>query len=56
VVNVEQHYDSCVIDVCLTDDGVNRTALCQAIETYVSECQQAGVAIPVWRTEDFCGK
>ncbi len=52
---VQSHFDSCVVDVCLTDDE-NRTPLCQAIEAYVTECQHTGTLVPVWRRPHFCGK
>ncbi len=44
-----------MIDVCLIDD-VKNVSLCQAIEAYVSECQDAGVAVPVWRRPHLCRK
>ncbi len=50
---VHSYFNSCVIDVCLTDD-VNKTSLCQAIEAYVYECQLTEVEIPVWRRPHFC--
>ncbi len=52
---VHSYFNSCVIDVCLTDD-VNKTSLCQAVEAYVYECQLAGVEVPVWRRPQFCRK
>ncbi len=52
---VEDYFNACVIDVCLSDD-VERTSLCQAIEAYAYHCQQAGVEVPVWRRQHFCRK
>ncbi len=52
---VDGYFSSCVIDVCLTDD-INRTALSQAIEAFVSECQKAGVVVPLWRRQICCRK
>ncbi|XP_075046976.1 IgGFc-binding protein-like [Mixophyes fleayi] len=45
-------YSSCISDLC-TGHGDLRI-LCQYIQSYVAECQAAGITIQPWRTEAFC--
>lgn len=52
VVNPSVYLSDCVYDLCLGNG--DRQALCQSIQSYVSACQDAGVAIKPWRSQSFC--
>lgn len=45
--------ESCVYDLCV--GGGYQPILCQALNTYASECQQNGIQLPSWRRQGFCG-
>ncbi|XP_041925418.1 zonadhesin, like [Alosa sapidissima] len=51
-VNPNSFYKDCMFDVCELD-GLH-SALCEAIEAYVNECQDRGVTIGSWRNSTFC--
>ncbi|XP_043953834.1 zonadhesin, like [Gambusia affinis] len=51
-VNPNNYFRDCVFDLCELDGA--RPILCEAIEAYVTECQDRGVAIGAWRNETFC--
>ncbi|XP_043936384.1 IgGFc-binding protein-like [Protopterus annectens] len=45
-------FDNCVFDAC--EYKGHSSLYCDAIATYASACQSAGVPIDKWRTESFC--
>lgn len=49
----ENFIQSCVYDLCI-DNGYQPT-LCQALEVYAGQCQQAGITVSNWRRRGFCG-
>ncbi|CAN9514343.1 unnamed protein product [Ophioblennius macclurei] len=51
-VNPAPFLADCVYDVCQFN-GL-RSALCDALQVYVSACQSKGIKIHDWRSEDFC--
>ncbi|KAJ3585357.1 hypothetical protein NHX12_014078, partial [Muraenolepis orangiensis] len=51
-VNPNGYFKDCVFDMC--EMGGDRPILCEAIETYVNECQDRGVAVGTWRNQTFC--
>ncbi|XP_063043702.1 zonadhesin, like [Engraulis encrasicolus] len=51
-VNPNSFFKDCMFDLCELD-GVH-SALCEAIEAYVNECQDRGVTIGPWRNATFC--
>ncbi|XP_014902117.1 zonadhesin, like [Poecilia latipinna] len=51
-VNPNNYFRDCVFDLCELDGA--RPILCEAIEAYVTECQDRGVTIGPWRNESFC--
>ncbi|XP_062394660.1 IgGFc-binding protein-like [Sardina pilchardus] len=51
-VNPEQYYEDCVYDMCMYKG--HSSALCNALSTYTSVCQDAKARINVWRTESLC--
>ncbi|XP_076156228.1 IgGFc-binding protein-like [Alosa pseudoharengus] len=51
-VNPNSYFKDCMFDVCELD-GLH-SALCEAIEAYVNECQDRGVTIGSWRNSTFC--
>ncbi|XP_059181102.1 alpha-tectorin-like [Centropristis striata] len=44
--------DSCVYDLCVGEGY--QPILCQALNSYASECQQNGIQLPSWRRQGFC--
>ncbi|NXY18621.1 FCGBP protein, partial [Atrichornis clamosus] len=52
VINPAPYLDDCLFDTCLYQG--HQDALCQAIGTYITECQSQGVAVRPWRTAAFC--
>uniref|UniRef100_A0A3Q3WZY4 VWFD domain-containing protein n=1 Tax=Mola mola TaxID=94237 RepID=A0A3Q3WZY4_MOLML len=44
--------ESCVFDLCVA--GGYQPILCEALNTYASQCQQNGIQLPSWRSEGFC--
>ncbi|KAL2079742.1 hypothetical protein ACEWY4_025486 [Coilia grayii] len=51
-VNPNSFFKDCMFDLCELD-GL-QSALCEAIEAYVNECQDRGVTIGPWRNTTFC--
>ncbi|XP_077357683.1 IgGFc-binding protein-like isoform X3 [Festucalex cinctus] len=51
-VNPINYFQDCVFDLCALDGA--KPVLCEAIESYVNECQDRGVEIGPWRNETFC--
>ncbi|XP_049338243.1 zonadhesin, like isoform X49 [Astyanax mexicanus] len=51
-VNPNNFFKNCVFDMCAL--GGPHSALCEAIEAYVNECQDRGVNIGPWRNTTFC--
>ncbi|XP_077400930.1 zonadhesin, like isoform X2 [Vanacampus margaritifer] len=51
-VNPNNYFQDCVFDLCALDGA--KPVLCEAIESYVNECQDRGVDIGPWRNETFC--
>ncbi|XP_052417115.1 zonadhesin, like isoform X9 [Carassius gibelio] len=51
-VNPNGFFQDCLFDVCELDGA--QSALCEAIESYVNECQDRGVTIGPWRNSTFC--
>uniref|UniRef100_A0A9J7YLD8 Zonadhesin, like n=1 Tax=Cyprinus carpio carpio TaxID=630221 RepID=A0A9J7YLD8_CYPCA len=51
-VNPNGFFQDCLFDVCELDGA--HPALCEAIESYVNECQDRGVTIGPWRNSTFC--
>ncbi|KAI4900182.1 hypothetical protein NFI96_023906, partial [Prochilodus magdalenae] len=51
-VNPNTFFKNCIFDLCAL--GGPDSALCEAIEAYVNECQDRGVSIGPWRNTTFC--
>ncbi|KAM3842689.1 LOW QUALITY PROTEIN: zonadhesin, like [Diretmus argenteus] len=51
-INPNNYFRDCLFDLCELDGA--KPILCEAIETYVNECQDRGVNIGPWRNETFC--
>uniref|UniRef100_A0A3B3ZMR6 VWFD domain-containing protein n=1 Tax=Periophthalmus magnuspinnatus TaxID=409849 RepID=A0A3B3ZMR6_9GOBI len=51
-VDPAPYLEDCVFDACQYNG--HHGSVCDAISTYVSACQSAGVAVLSWRTEAFC--
>ncbi|KAH0631338.1 hypothetical protein JD844_005627 [Phrynosoma platyrhinos] len=51
-VDPSVYFNNCVYDLCLNNG--DSPALCQSIQSYVSDCQGAGVSVQPWRTASFC--
>ncbi|KAL0970016.1 hypothetical protein UPYG_G00235980 [Umbra pygmaea] len=49
---LKKFFKDCVFDLCELDGA--KPILCEAIESYVNECQDRGVAIGAWRNSTFC--
>ncbi|XP_051901395.1 IgGFc-binding protein [Pristis pectinata] len=46
------YFEDCVFDTCQYKG--HQTALCQAVESYVAACQEAGLTVHPWRNATFC--
>ncbi|XP_059181103.1 alpha-tectorin-like [Centropristis striata] len=44
--------ESCVYDLCVGEGY--QPILCQALNSYASQCQQNGIQLPSWRRQGFC--
>ncbi|XP_072326165.1 alpha-tectorin-like [Scyliorhinus torazame] len=53
VLSPTTYSENCIFDLCALA-GMHET-LCQAIESYVAECQRRGVSIEDWRNATGCG-
>ncbi|KAK6323422.1 hypothetical protein J4Q44_G00057610 [Coregonus suidteri] len=51
-VNPNSVFKDCLFDLCELDGA--KPILCEAIESYVNECQDRGVTIGPWRNSTFC--
>ncbi|XP_072014974.1 zonadhesin-like [Amphiura filiformis] len=47
------YFDFCRSEACL--DYPNSDALCNVIENFLTECNDAEVAVDPWRSQSFCG-
>ncbi|NXP27814.1 FCGBP protein, partial [Scytalopus superciliaris] len=52
IIDPTLYSQSCIHDLCVT--GGDMGVLCQSIQSYVSKCQDAGIAVGTWRTPSFC--
>ncbi|XP_041848416.1 uncharacterized protein LOC121644508 [Melanotaenia boesemani] len=52
VLGAESYFRACMVGMCSShgDQGV----LCEAFQVYGGICQDAGVAVPVWRNSTLC--
>ncbi|XP_078061500.1 IgGFc-binding protein-like, partial [Mustelus asterias] len=51
-INPMAFFRDCVYDMCELDGA--RPQLCEAIETYITACQQHNITILPWRNQTFC--
>ncbi|XP_069505257.1 IgGFc-binding protein-like [Ambystoma mexicanum] len=51
-VNPASYVDDCGLDLCLEKEDKN--LLCYNIQSYVDDCQDAGIEISPWRNASFC--
>ncbi|XP_069042968.1 zonadhesin, like [Lepisosteus oculatus] len=51
-VNPNSFFRDCVFDVCELDGA--QTSLCEALESYVNECQDRNISVGPWRNSTFC--
>ncbi|KAJ8338240.1 hypothetical protein SKAU_G00372060 [Synaphobranchus kaupii] len=51
-VNPNDFFQDCLFDICALDGA--QTSLCEALESYVNECQDRNVSIGSWRNSTFC--
>ncbi|XP_074991089.1 IgGFc-binding protein [Calonectris borealis] len=51
-VDAVKYFQNCVHDFCLFPD--QESVMCLIIARYAAACQDAGVTIRKWRTDDFC--
>ncbi|XP_051260918.1 zonadhesin-like isoform X2 [Dicentrarchus labrax] len=52
VLEAESYFRGCVVDMCSTHG--DPVVLCKKLHFYADICQEAGVAIPMWRNSTFC--
>ncbi|XP_051780732.1 zonadhesin, like [Erpetoichthys calabaricus] len=51
-VNPNNFFANCLFDVC--ELGGAHPPLCEALESYTSECQERNVTVGAWRNDTFC--
>ncbi|XP_048883722.1 IgGFc-binding protein-like [Brienomyrus brachyistius] len=51
-VNPNKFFKDCLFDLCAL--GGAQSSLCEALESYVKECQDRGVVVGPWRNSTFC--
>ncbi|XP_030044013.1 zonadhesin [Microcaecilia unicolor] len=51
-INPNTFFKDCVYDMCELDG--DRRQLCEALESYVNECQERNITLRPWRNESFC--
>ncbi|CAI5781335.1 IgGFc-binding protein-like [Podarcis lilfordi] len=51
-VDPEGYFQDCVYDYCFFDG--QQAVICQVIASYAAACQEAGVTIYPWRSDNFC--
>nr|XP_033779282.1 zonadhesin-like [Geotrypetes seraphini] len=51
-INPNTFFKDCVYDMCELDG--DKQQLCQALESYVNECQDRNITLQPWRNESFC--
>ncbi|XP_069463306.1 IgGFc-binding protein-like [Ambystoma mexicanum] len=51
-INPNAYFQDCVYDMCELEGG--HKPLCEALESYVNECQDRNVTLGPWRNETFC--
>nr|XP_014346149.1 PREDICTED: zonadhesin [Latimeria chalumnae] len=51
-INPNSFFEDCAYDMCELDGS--KPQLCQALESYVNECQERNVTLRPWRNETFC--
>ncbi|XP_078524644.1 IgGFc-binding protein-like [Lissotriton helveticus] len=51
-INPNTFFQDCVYDLC--ELGPGQRPLCEALESYVNECQERNVTLRPWRNETFC--
>lgn len=52
VLEVESYFRSCMVAMCSTHG--DPVELCEKLQVYADICQEAGVAIPIWRNSTLC--
>ncbi|XP_035526323.1 uncharacterized protein LOC118334508 [Morone saxatilis] len=52
VLEAESYFRGCVVDMCSTHG--DPVVLCEKLHVYADICQEAGVAIPIWKNSTFC--
>nr|XP_060639880.1 IgGFc-binding protein-like [Anolis sagrei ordinatus] len=52
IVDPNVYLNNCAFELCI--NGGDKKALCQAIQSYVTACQEAKVNLPPWRSPLFC--
>ncbi|XP_053546863.1 IgGFc-binding protein-like [Bombina bombina] len=52
IINPEPYFNNCVFDVAISNGAM--ASVCAGIQSYVADCQTAGVIVQPWRNDSFC--
>ncbi|KAM4651148.1 alpha-tectorin-like [Discoglossus pictus] len=52
VISPNTYFNNCAFDLAISNGA--STTLCASIQSYVSDCQTAGVMVQPWRNDSYC--
>ncbi|MEE6482046.1 hypothetical protein FKM82_013131 [Ascaphus truei] len=52
IISPDVFFNNCVFDLAISKGA--RMILCASVQSYVADCQSAGVIVQKWRTDSYC--